>query len=153
MNITISTLTEYTNDTAAQLGQLYTELTTSADGSPVNKELLEEIISSPSHEQILAISDTGQIIGAATMSLVLAGYAGRVAVLQDFVVASESRGQGIAGQLWQAICQWATEKNANKMQFTSKPSRHAAHNFYLKHGARIIDTNTFMVTRETLDRY
>lgn len=151
MNVTIIPLTEYNNDTAAQLGTLATQLTKSATGKPLDKKRMEDIIASPFHQQFLAMTDGGRIVGTAAVTIVLAAISGRIGVLQDFVVDADTRGMGVADKLWNEVSKWCVEQDVHKLEFTSKPQREAAHRFYKKHGAEIRDTSVFVVLRETLE--
>lgn len=151
MNVTIIPLTEYTDDTAAQLGTLATQLTKSATGKPLDKERMENIIASPFHQQFLAITDEGKIVGTAAVTIILAAMSGRIASLQDFVVDTDTRGMGVADKLWGTVSKWCVEQSVHKLEFTSKPQREAAHRFYKKHGAEIRETTVFAVSRETLE--
>lgn len=150
MDVTIYHLAEYTEDIAAQLGKLAPQLSQHFDNTPLNKELLEGMITSPLHTLIIARTDEGRIVGTASVSIVLAGISGRMATLQDFVVDANARGTGVAGKLWQAVAKWCVEQKAQKLEFTSKPTREAAHAFYKKHGAEVRDTNVFAVSQEVL---
>lgn len=150
MDVTIYHLAAYAEDTAVQLGNLAPQLSQHFNDSPLDKKLLEEMITSPLHTLIVAQTNEGKIVGTASVSIVLAGISGRTATLQDFVVDANARGMGVAGKLWQAVTKWCVEQKAQKLEFTSKPTREAAHAFYKKHGAEIRDTNVFAVSQAVL---
>lgn len=150
MDVTVYHLAAYSKDTAAQLGKLAPQLSQHFDDSPINKELLEEMVRSPFHTLIIAQTSNKAIVGTASVSVVFAGISGRTATLQDFVVDTNARGMGVAGKLWQEVAKWCVEHNVQKLEFTSKPSREAAHAFYKKNGAEIRDTNVFAVSQEVL---
>ena len=115
---------------------------------PIPTTRLQEIISSPSHEQFVARCD-GRIIGAATMSIVMGAAMGKEGYLSDFVVHPEARGTGASQALWGNIVLWSTVHKLDVIRFTSHQSREAAHRFYEKQGATIVDTTVFEVaTRE-----
>lgn len=144
--VTVERLTAYTENDAIELGKLMSSLSTRFDGQPVSRELLETIISSPSHDQIVARLD-GHIVGAATVGLVMGAGAGRHGHLEDFVTDPEIRRQGVGNKIWDEVIKWCKEQGVN-LYFTSRPSRSDAHAFYLAHGAMIKDTTVFYVATE-----
>lgn len=139
--ITIERLTTYNGQDAADLGQLLAHLNTDHDGTPVPQEWLEKVIGSSFHDQIVARND-GKIVGAATLSIILHPTQDQIGYLESLVVDPDTRGQGVGDLLWQEIDKWCREKGV-KLEFTSRPSREAAHRFYLKHGATIRETTVF----------
>lgn len=102
---------------------------------------LEKIISSDTSGIIVAEID-GKIVGMATVN-VIQKLTSNKAELEDFVVDEDQRGKGIAKTLWNAVIEWSKEKDVKYLEFTSRPSREAAQNFYKKMGAEIRDTNFF----------
>lgn len=139
----ISRLTEYSEKDAKDLGRLMTYLSDRFGDQPVDRELLEAIISSPYHEQLVARHQE-RIVGAATLSIVMGVGAGKVGYLMDFVTDPEVRGQGVGKKLWAEMMSWCNENNV-RLTFTSRPERVAAHEFYLSNGAEIKDTTVFSV--------
>lgn len=139
--VTIERLTTYSSQDAAEIGKLLPTLSAKFSDNPVDETLLREIIDSPHHEQIVARID-GKIVGAATLSITFGTGAGRKAYLEDFVVSSDTQGQGVGGIIWDEITNWCTERNAS-LFFTSSAKKEAAHRFYLKRGATIRDTSVF----------
>ncbi len=123
-------------------------LSTSFTDRPTSEELLRAIIDSPYHDQLVARSADGTIIGAATLTTTMGVGAGRGVWLEDFVVDPTVQGAGVGGRLWDAMIAWCRTHQADKLCFTSRPSRTAAQAFYLKHGAIIRDTNFFKKTIE-----
>ena len=141
LEVTVERLTKYSSEDAVQLGRLMPFLSQSFSGGPVNKSLLKEIIASPYHDQLVARLD-GRIVGAATLSLIMGAAAGKKGYLEDFVVDPEIRQKGIGGQLWDEMMRWC-KQNSVDLHFTSRPSRQAAHSFYICHGATVRDTTVF----------
>jgi GNAT superfamily N-acetyltransferase len=143
----VTALDEYSPEVAAELGKLMPDLSANLSDESISQERLEMIIDSPFHDQLIARLE-GRIVGAATMSLVLGSSEGNTkAWLEDFVVSSDEsiRGQGVGYQLWQRIIAWSQEKQAAKLEFTSRPERDAAHAFYYRQGAKTRDTTVFEV--------
>ena len=138
----VSRLTEYSEDDASELGTLMTHLSDKFIDRPIDKELLEAIIQSPYHEQLVARFQ-GRIVGAATLSIVMGAGAGRMGYLMDFVTDPDVRGQGLGKRLWADMMSWCSENDVN-LTFTSRPERAAAHEFYVRSGAEIRDTTVFL---------
>jgi GNAT superfamily N-acetyltransferase len=143
--IKIAPLTEYDADIAEQMGALLTQLSTKYDGSPVSREWIEDITTSPWHDQLVAFDDNNQLVGMATMSIVLGAKIGLNAYLEDFVVDAQCRGQGIGSRMWEEIVNWGKNKGCNRLEFTAsgKDKKSGAVQFYLKRGVDIYDTNFF----------
>lgn len=141
--VSVERLTEYSFEDAAGIGRLMPFLSERLSSDPIPEDLLREIIDSPHHEQLVARLDS-RIVGAATLSLLMGPAAGRAGYLEDFVTDPELRGRGIGDTLWTEMMQWCDEHGIG-LEFTSKPSRQAAHRFYLSHGAVVRDTTVFRV--------
>ena len=140
----IATLTEYTPETANRVRELLIQLSRShKDRGEIPKEWFDELISSPSHDMLIAIDDSGKIQGIATLSIIMGPIVRRVAYLEDFVTDESVRGQGVGSALWDAMLAWAKAKNCTELNFTSGQGREAAWKFYTKKGAEIYDTNFF----------
>jgi len=141
--VVIERLTKYSSEDAAGIGRLMPFLSESKHSAPMPEDLLTEIINSPYHEQLVARLNS-IIIGAATLSIVMGPAAGRVGYLEDFVTDPEIRGVGVGHRLWDEMILWCQEHEIS-LEFTSKPSREAAHKFYLSHGAVTRHTTAFRV--------
>jgi hypothetical protein len=137
----VERLKAYTPEDAAGIGRLMPYLSKSFDGEPVNEQLLRTIIESDSHEQLVARIDA-RIIGAATLSIILGAGAGKKGWLEDFVTDPESGVKGTGQVIWDEMGKWCLEHDVN-LNFTSRTSREAAHNFYLKNGASVRETTVF----------
>ena len=142
----ITALQKYTPESASRIRELMTQLSRSGkDRGEITKEWLEEIITSPYHDIIIATNDSGKIIGIASLSIIV-NLRDKKAYLEDFVTDTTLRGQGIGSALWYAILDWAREKGCTELIFTSGYDREAAHRFYLSHDAKIYDTAFFRKT-------
>jgi len=140
----ITTLTEYTPETAQRIRELLIQLSRSGkDRGEIPEEWFNDLIASNYHDMLLAINDAGKIIGIATLSVIMGPIVRRVAYLEDFVTDSSVRGQGVGTQLWDAMLDWARTKHCTELCFTSGHGREAAQAFYQKKGAEIYDTNYF----------
>lgn len=140
--LTVEQLHDYRPEDAAGIGALLPYLSSSFDGSPVDTTLLQAIIDSPYHAQFVARLD-GTIVGIATISITMGAGSGRKGWLDDFVVDATVQGKGVGQALWDAFTTYCREQ-AFDLQFTSNPTRTAAHGFYKKNGAAIRDTACFL---------
>jgi hypothetical protein len=61
---------------------------------------------------------------------------------------SEVIAKGIGAALWDEMMRWCDQKQVS-LTFISKPSRQAAHQFYLSSSAVIRDTTVFKVDPKT----
>ena len=143
--IDISPLREYDGDVAAAMGKLRQQLSARHDGSPIEREKIEELIESPYHDIIMAQED-GKLIGMAIVSIVMSTL-DRNVYLEDLVVDSNCRGQGVGGQMLEAIKDWGRQKGCRRLEFTSssREKKEGAAGFYESHGAELRDTNCFRV--------
>jgi len=144
--IDISPLTEYDGEIAEAMGRLRQQLSARHDGSPIEREKIEELIESPYHDILLAMNEDGKIVAMAIMSVVIATL-DRNAYLEDLVVDDSCRGQGIGGQMLEAIKDWGRKKGCRRLEFTSssREKKEGAAGFYESHGAELRDTNCFRV--------
>lgn len=147
--ISVDILQQYSSQDAAMLGQLLAHLSSRFTGEPVPKQSLTTIIDSSSHALLTARTPDGTIIGCATLSIILGISSGRCAQLEDFVVSPDYRGQGVADLLWNNLINWCKHQHITKLNFTSNPTRIAAHKFYKKHGAATRDTFVFVKNIQT----
>ena len=108
----IELLTTYSPETANRIRELLIQLSRSGkDRGEIPEQWFNNLISSPSHDMLLAIDDEGKIQGIATLSIIMGPIVRKVAYLEDFVTDESVRGQGVGSQLWQAILNWAKSKN------------------------------------------
>lgn len=139
----VEALNSYSESDAAQIGKLLASLSDKFDGSPISGQLLRNIIDSPYHEQLIARSSEGVVVGAATLNIIMGAGIGRKAWLDDFVVDPSLQGSGVGSLMWDAMIEWCKLHNIAMLSFTSNPKRVAAHRFYLKRGAEIYETDYF----------
>lgn len=141
--IKITRLTKYSPEVANAMRQLLTELSRSGkDKGEIPESWFSDAISSPWHDVLLA-TDDGKILGMATLSITMGAGIRKNAYLEDFVVSAAARGKGTGSALWEAMLNWAREKGATNLEFTSGHGREAAQKFYQNRGAKIYDTNFF----------
>ena len=136
--IHVERLRQYSPEVAADLGRLMPFLSESLTDAPIPEDRLKAIVDSPFHDQLIARNDK-LVVGAATLSIVMAAGAGPRGYLEDFVTHPESKGAGSA--LWDETGRWCLERHV-KLNFTSNSNRLTAHHFYSKR-ATIRNTTVF----------
>ena len=142
--IDISALTEYDGDIAATMGVLRRQLSTKYDGSPIPRDLIEEIIESPYHDILLAIDDNDKIVGMVVVSVVMMTTRRNV-YMEDLVVGEACRGKGVGGQMLEAVKDWGRRKGCQRLEFTStsRENKENAIKFYESHGIMLRDTGQY----------
>ncbi|MCL2280684.1 GNAT family N-acetyltransferase [Candidatus Saccharibacteria bacterium] len=143
IEIRIERLKKLSDSDVDDINRILPNLTEDYDGRSVNMPALTKIISSPLHEQFVARDQTGRIVGMATLSEVISIYHGSVAYLEDIFVDANAGKRGIGSMIWDAMLDWCHERGIKRMEFTCRPEREAATNFYKKHGCEIRNTNCF----------
>ena len=140
----IKVLNEYSEGVANRIRELLIQLSRSGkDRGEIPKEWFDNLIASPYHDMLLAYDDNEEIVGIATLSIIMGPIVRKVAYLEDFVTDSSKRGKGIGSALWDEMLVWAKEKGCTELCFTSGYDREAAQEFYKNRGASIYDTNYF----------
>ncbi len=137
-------LTEYNTNIANRVRELLIQLSRSGkDRGEIPKEWFDDLIKSDSHDMLLAVDENGNILGIATMSVIMGPIVRKIAYLEDFVTDKNARGQGVGTALWEAMLDWSKEKGCTELNFTSGRDREAAQKFYKGKGAEVYDTNFF----------
>ena len=110
---------------------------------PPDADALADIAANPNSLLLVAKdSDTGTIVG----SLTLAFYripTGLQARIEDVIVDSEARGQGIGALLTETAVEKARAAGAKAVGLTSRPAREAANRLYTSLGFERRDTNVY----------
>lgn len=137
-------LTEYNTNIANKVRELLIQLSRSGkDRGEIPEEWFNDLIKSDSHDMLLAVDEDGNILGIATMSVIMGPIVRKIAYLEDFVTDKNARGQGVGTALWEAMLDWSKEKGCTELNFTSGRDREAAQKFYKGKGAEVYDTNFF----------
>jgi ribosomal protein S18 acetylase RimI-like enzyme len=105
---------------------------------------LEDLIADQTAVVIVA-QDGGYIIGMATLYF-FQKIGSRTSLLEDVIVDSRYRGQGLGEKLVQAIIEVARSRKVKTISLTSRPVRVAAHKLYEKLGFKIKETTVFKIT-------
>ena len=141
--IEIGPMTEYDGEVAEKLGILRRQLSVKYDGSPLDRERLEEIMLSPYHDILLAV-DNETVVGMVVVSVVMMTTRKNV-YMEDLVVDERYRGQGIGGDLLEAVKDWGRAKGCQRLEFTStsRENKENAIKFYEAHGIFLRDTGQY----------
>lgn len=139
----VGAVREYDTELAEAMGKLRQQLSARHDGSAISRELIEELIESPYHD-ILVATDGDKIVGMVIVSIVMATL-DRNVYMEDLVVDSECRGQGVGGKLLDAVKDWGRAHGCRRLEFTSssREKKEGAKGFYESHGAEVRETNAF----------
>jgi ribosomal protein S18 acetylase RimI-like enzyme len=129
------------SEVAAALQRLLPQLT----GAPSSFDVaqLTAILVQPAFTLLVARHAAGgEIIGTASV-VIVATTSGWVARLEDVVVDSAARGQGVGAALTTAALRFATERGVEHLDLTSAPHREAANRLYQRLGFERRTTNVY----------
>lgn len=140
MPVTVAIADEVTDELVEAWVRLTPQLSSSSP--PPTPEQLDEIVSSPATEMLIARGDDGAILGSLTLVLFRIPT-GLRAWIEDVVVDGEARGQGVGEALNRYAVDVAAERGARTVDLTSRPSREAANRLYQRLGFEKRDSNVY----------
>ena len=111
---------------------------------PPSLDNLAALLQDTASTLIVARHENGKIVGALTLA-VYRVPTGIRSVIEDVIVDSSARGQGIGEALMRRAIELAREKGANNISLTSNPIREAANKLYLRVGFTKRDTNAYQI--------
>ena len=111
---------------------------------PPSRADLAALLQDPASTLIVARHENGQIVGALTLA-VYRVPTGIRSVIEDVIVDSSVRGEGIGETLMRRAIELAREKDANNISLTSNPIREAANKLYLRVGFTKRETNAYQI--------
>ena len=103
---------------------------------------LADLVRDASSTLMVARNDHGQIVGALTLT-VYRVPTGIRSIIEDVIVDTSVRGQGIGDALMKHAIALAREKGAKNISLTSNPMREAANRLYLRVGFKKRETNAY----------
>ncbi len=105
---------------------------------------LSELKAIADDENVVCViaQDGVRIIGMATL-YVLQKFGKRVAHVEDVVVHSDYRGQGLGKAIMEEVIKVARSKDVRTLHLTSRPAREAANKLYQKLGFERKETNAY----------
>ncbi|HEV8688057.1 MAG TPA: GNAT family N-acetyltransferase [Gaiellaceae bacterium] len=136
---------EATPEVLAGLNRLLPQL--SATANPVDEQAVTRIVESDATRLLIARNPDGQIIGTLTLA-VFRTPTGIRAWIEDVVVDSTARGQGVGEALIRAALAIAAEDGATTIDLTSRASREAANRMYRRIGFAERETNVYRYQAE-----
>jgi ribosomal protein S18 acetylase RimI-like enzyme len=143
--IEISQASSVSNELVEAFKRLIPQL--SASVPPPGQKELEEIAASPATVLFIARDQArgGEIVGTLTLALFRIPT-GLRAWIEDVVVDTAARGQGVGEALTRAALERARQVGARTVDLTSRPSREAANRLYQRIGFVLRDTNAYRYT-------
>jgi ribosomal protein S18 acetylase RimI-like enzyme len=94
-----------------------------------------ELLLTDEKSVILTARDNGQVVGMVTVQIVIStAEGGKSAILEDMVVKSEYRGNGIGASLLQEAEEWAQKSGALRIQLLADTKNEPALSFYSRNG-------------------
>jgi ribosomal protein S18 acetylase RimI-like enzyme len=140
MPVTVAIADEVTDELVDAWIRLTPQLSSSSP--PPSREQLDEIVSSPATQLLIARGDDGTILGSLTLVLFRIPT-GLRAWIEDVVVDGEARGQGVGEALNRYAIDVAAERGARSVDLTSRPTREAANRLYQRLGFEPRKTNVY----------
>lgn len=141
MGVVIERLTEATPNALADINRLIDQLREDGGVSAGAIADLESIVGNKSCVMVVA-RDGEKIVGTATLYM-FTKIGKRVAYVEDVVVDSAYRGQGLGEGLMCALIQAARSEGLHSLSLTSRPARAAANALYQKLGFELKETNAY----------
>lgn len=135
----IARITESSVATSIQLGKLISQLSTSAPRFSTDE--LDQIVRSSSTE-LYAAWRHDEIVGMLTL-VIFRIPTGMRAFIEDVIVDSHHRKQGIAEALTRAAVARAASHGCRTVDLTSRPSREEANRLYTRLGFEKRDSNVY----------
>jgi ribosomal protein S18 acetylase RimI-like enzyme len=140
---TIEIATAVTPELVAAFARLLPQLSSSA--VPPDAAVLAEIVGSPATTLFVARAGDGTIVGSLTLALFRIPT-GLRAWIEDVVVDTATRGQGVGEALSRAALEHARRAGARTVELTSRASREAANRLYQRIGFTPRETNVYRFT-------
>jgi ribosomal protein S18 acetylase RimI-like enzyme len=111
---------------------------------PPSLDDLVDLVRDNSSTLMVVRDDSGQIVGALTLS-VYRVPTGIRSIIEDVIVDNAARGQGIGEALMLRAIELAREKGAKNISLTSNPMREVANRLYLRVGFKKRETNAYQM--------
>ncbi len=114
----------------------------SRSASVLDEAALEAIVGSEASHLLVAVRETGEILGSLTLA-VFTIPTGVRAWIEDVVVDEAARGMGVGAALSEFALDLARSLGAKTVDLTSRPSREAANRLYKRIGFEMRETNVY----------
>lgn len=127
-----------TNDIPALCQLLETlfsqEIEFSVDGDK-QKQALETILSDPEKADVCIVKENNEVLGMVSLLYTTStALGGRVAILEDMIIAPKYQGKGLGSELINHAIKCAKEKDCLRITLLTDNDNQRAHRFYTKHG-------------------
>lgn len=142
MSIEVERVSSATPALVEVLNGLVPQLSTSA--APLDLTDLESLLSADAVTLFVAALD-GVVVGSLTLAIFLIPTGWR-AWIEDVVVDTGARGNGVGEALTNAAIDEARRRGARSIDLTSRPSREVANALYVKLGFERRETNVFRLS-------
>ncbi|WP_405686465.1 GNAT family N-acetyltransferase [Streptomyces sp. NBC_00057] len=139
MSVDVEIVHEATGEIVAAFARLLPQLSSTA--RPLDHEAVDRLVRCETNTVLVARAG-GSIVGTLTL-LLLPVPTGLRARIEDVVVDTEARGQGIAALLTQEALTLAREAGARTVDLTSRPDRAAANRLYERLGFRARESTVY----------
>ena len=136
----IKEITRFNERTFEAVSRLLPQL--SSDAEILTRKYFKSILASESIHFFIAELDKGQIVGMLTIA-VYRTPSGIKVWIEDVVVDEVHRGKGIGKELMLAAIDYSKSLGSKDIRLTSRPSRIAANELYLKLGFKKYETNFY----------
>jgi len=136
----IKEITRFNERTFEAVSRLLPQL--SSDAEILTRKYFKSILASESIHFFIAELDKGQIVGMLTIA-VYRTPSGIKVWIEDVVVDEAHRGKGIGKELMLAAIDYSKSLGSKDIRLTSRPSRIAANELYLKLGFKKYETNFY----------
>ena len=111
---------------------------------PPSLDDLTALVQDASSTLMVARNEKGEIIGALTLT-VYRVPTGIRSIIEDVIVDSSARGQGVGEALMKYAINLARDKGAKNISLTSNPTRMAANKLYVRVGFTKRETNAYQI--------
>lgn len=111
----------------------------------VSEEVLVGLVESENSHLFLAFDDAENIAGMLTVGIYYSPT-GKKAWIEDVVVGSTARGQGVGEKLVQHAIEFVKSKDVSLLMLTSNPAREAANRLYPRVGFDKKETNVYKMS-------
>ena len=139
MAVEIEVLRDVTDDVVKAFERLLPQLSRSAPALDAGG--LRELVAWPGNRMLIARVD-GEIVGTLTL-VTFPIPTGLRAWIEDVVVDSSARGQGVGAALTREAVRLAGADGARTVDLTSRPSREAANRLYERLGFQLRDSKVY----------
>ncbi|MFB4294561.1 GNAT family N-acetyltransferase [Nonomuraea sp. ATR24] len=139
MGVEIEVIQEASQELVVAFSRLLPQLSSSA--KPLDFEAVERIVRGGGSTIVVARAG-GEIVGTLTL-LLFAIPSGVRARIEDVVVDTAARGQGVAAKLTQYALGLAQDAGARTVDLTSRPDREAANRLYERLGFQVRESTVY----------